>query len=182
MIGPYVNGPSVGQPIEHRAAAFHEAGHAVTAVALGVPFERVSIRRDDPSLGLALLADVGASADWYLGDDREARDQAENRLVAVLAGTEAERWTPREYGPADLRAFAASARVRSMFDALRPALGDEGVRNYQLFVRERAGAVVDRALNRRAIEAVAAALLERHELTAADVIQIITDSKKNVGV
>lgn len=182
MIGPYVNGPSVGQPIEKRAAAFHEAGHAVAAVALGVLFERVSIRLDDPSLGLALLADVGTSADWYLGDDREARDQAENRLVAVLAGTEAERWTPREYGPADFRAFAASERMRSVFHALMPALGAEGVQNYRRFVQERARAVVERALNRRAIEAVAAALLERHELTAADVSQIITDSKKNVGV
>lgn len=170
-----------GSPAASRAAAFHEAGQAVAAVALGVPFQRVSIRRDDPSLGYALLGEVGTSADWYLNHDREARDLIENRIVAAFAGGEAERLVPREYGPADQRAFATSERVRSVFDSLTPGLGAEGVRNYQQFVRERARAVINGALNRRAIDAVAAALSERHRLTAADVVQLVGDCKKNVG-
>lgn len=167
--------------IGNRVAAFHEAGHAVAAVVLDVPFERVSIRSDDPSLGQAVFAGVPLSPDWYLEGDREARDAVENRIVVVLAGPEAERFTRNEYGPAVLGAVADSELVRLALEPLGAELGLEGVRNYQAYIRDRARLLVNGLLNRRAIEAVAAALLERHTLTAADVARVVSDGARRIG-
>jgi hypothetical protein len=75
--------PDPRSPQDLLRAAVHEAGHAVTAVLLGVDeVERVTIERSASSSGHTSL--VGKSRDFAL------RDELESRVVCLLAGRAAE--------------------------------------------------------------------------------------------
>jgi ATP-dependent Zn protease len=75
---------------EREATAFHEAGHAVAAYALGRAFTRVSIRPNGHTSGRCSFRPPG---DWFRPDiriDSSTRNGLEERIIISLAGPEAE--------------------------------------------------------------------------------------------
>lgn len=157
-----------------RAAAFHEAGHAVAAVVLDVPFDGVSILPGAESLGRSIFSGVTLPPDWFHSLSRDECDLIERRIVVVLCGPEAERFSGERTG---YQSIASDWGL--VADLLKPLqLGAEGIGNYHDWLKERARSVIDGAFNRRAIEAVAAALMERHTLPAGDVAQVVRDRRR----
>lgn len=73
---------------KRRSTAYHEAGHAVVALALGIPFSYVTVIRRGDSLGHISLGDLErhqATVGW---SDQEIRARAS---IVFAAGAEAER-------------------------------------------------------------------------------------------
>lgn len=178
MDAPIIGAPIPAPKIGSRAAAFHEAGHAVAAVILEIPFDRVSILADAESLGATIFSGVTPPSDWFHELPRDECDLIERRIVVALCGPEAERLSGER---SDYQALASDWNLVS--DLLKPLpLGAEGLSNYHNWLKERARAVIDGAFDRRAIEHVAVALAERHILTASQVAQVIGDRRKAVGL
>jgi hypothetical protein len=77
-------------PRQLKRTAYHEAGHAVVAVLMGVPFQRVTVRPDAQFAGQVVLDRKEPPArvspwnpDW---DVKAARPYWAGRICAVLAG------------------------------------------------------------------------------------------------
>lgn len=77
-----------------KTTAFHEAGHAVVAAMLGIPFQRVTIRPDAVYAGHVTLAPDDApeqvcpwNPDW---DVKQARRYWKRHICGLLAGALAE--------------------------------------------------------------------------------------------
>src|ERR1700687_5011540 len=69
------------EPLHNEATAYHEAGHAVVALALGRPVERVSVLPDRENLG---LCEFGKSV------FRPSEDWLEREILIALGGIAAE--------------------------------------------------------------------------------------------
>jgi hypothetical protein len=69
------------EPQNEEATAYHEAGHAVVALALGRPVERVSIRPDRLRLG---------RCEFRKGMFRPSEDWLEREILIALGGIAAE--------------------------------------------------------------------------------------------
>jgi hypothetical protein len=69
------------EPTHDAATAYHEAGHAVAALALGRPVQRVTILPDREHLGLCLFGK---------GAFRPTEDWLEREILIALAGLAAE--------------------------------------------------------------------------------------------
>ena len=164
----------LGSKVVSRAAAFHEAGHAVAAVVLDVPFDRVSILADAESLGRSIFSGATLPPDWFHSLSRDECDLVERRIVVALCGPEAERLSGERTG------YQSTASdwglVADLLKSL--ALGEEGIRNYHDWLKDRARSVIDGGFNGRAIAAVAAALMERHTLTAAEVGRVVSGRRR----
>jgi ATP-dependent Zn protease len=78
-----------GQPAADEATAYHEAGHAIMALVLGRPVERVSVRPDRHSLGVCCFGKpvFRPSEDWL-----------EREVLIALAGLAAEALHTGSYG------------------------------------------------------------------------------------
>lgn len=77
--------------------AFHEAGHAVVAHALGRAFTRVSVIAEGDTLGRCSFRRPGP---WFRPDERvdgATRRRLEERIMISLAGPEAEAMVSGEY-------------------------------------------------------------------------------------
>ncbi|HET7486426.1 MAG TPA: AAA family ATPase [Acidimicrobiales bacterium] len=166
---------------DRRLVAYHEAGHALVGRALpgaGAP-HHVSIVARGQALG----------ATWRLDTDERAvhpRSALLDQLAGLLGGRAAERLVfgePASGAADDLRRVAAMARQMvcdfAMSDTLGPVAynGATGGEAVDAAVRElideafrRASAVL--AASRPALDAVAAALLDRESLTAAELDRI----------
>jgi ATP-dependent Zn protease len=68
-------------PSLEQATAYHEAGHAVAAMALGRPIQRVSVRADHDYLGLCKI---------QKGVFRPSEDWLEREILIALGGIVAE--------------------------------------------------------------------------------------------
>jgi len=93
---------------EHQVAtAYHEAGHAVIAMALGRAVQRVTIEPNHLRLGLCELKK---------GSVRRSQDAAETELLYLLGGMAAEARHTGEYGregaAQDLRSVRALLKFR----------------------------------------------------------------------
>jgi hypothetical protein len=78
----------VTQPTSEEATAYHEAGHAVAALALGRPVDRVSIRPDRDKLGVCAFRKPVF---------RPSEDWVEREMLISLAGIAAEARRTGEY-------------------------------------------------------------------------------------
>jgi ATP-dependent Zn protease len=78
----------MSDPTKELAVAFHEAGHAVAALALGRPVQRVSILPNQLRLGQCELKK---------GSSRAAQDALETEVIILLAGMAAEARHTGEY-------------------------------------------------------------------------------------
>ena len=134
------------------ATAYHEAGHAVAALALDRPVIKVSIRPDRDRLGICAFGKpvVRPSEDWL-----------EREMLIALAGMAAEaRYTgihDRESATRDLR------YVHRL--ALQRAGNERQAERLQRRLLAKVENLLDRAANRTAIERLAEELLRAGEIS-----------------
>jgi len=159
---------------DRRTRAFHEAGHIVAARLLGVEIAEVAVR-------------FGPNPGFHV-QTRSAGDQARGGLeadiqVALAGGIAQQIHRPqsyREFQVADDRQNAANAAARH---CLEPGNGEDG-KNFRaegdlpqegidLVNRLHRPTVKLIRENWLKVERVAAALLEREEITQADIDEII---------
>jgi hypothetical protein len=148
------------QAAELVATAYHEAGHAVAAHALGRAFTRVSIEPIGDTLGRCSFRPPG---EWFRPDERldgATRRRLEERIMISLAGPEAE---ARFTGVHDEE--AAEEDVERAFAHACFMTGDEAEAwAYLDWLRHRTLNLMRRAGLDDAVEALATELLERTEV------------------
>ena len=161
--------------INRTLLAYHEAGHAVTAVALGIALEGVSIISDEESEGRA--SSSAAYADWLANLEFDDSLEPEERTatyraaaVSIYAGALSEELlTGKSVAFGDAK---YEGDTNSLSDILLRLCDDPTCLerlDSELMTETRA------LLTRHwsAVEGVAAALLEREELTGEEVKRIV---------
>jgi hypothetical protein len=154
--------------------AYHEAGHAVAAVALNVAIGKkgVSILSDQDSVG-RLYTHKHVSGDPQSLLTGRMRLRLEETTIVSLAGEIAQ----RKYRPSSVyRHHAGSDRDRN-FDRLSCMVGNpRELVAYWRWLLIRAENLVNSPPRWAQIEAVAKALVERKTLSASEVRQICVDA------
>ena len=175
-------------PNDVRYVATHEAGHAVSAVVLGLPLKSVDLeRRRLPggvySLGYTDLGTTTAVRD-LVGMTEEALMPM---VIQIMAGQMAESVVNplcltcdghrRDLEDARQRVAIALCKHTTRWDGRCEITGEEMQRNMPRLqgLFDRAGSETARLVkdNRQAIERVAELLLERKKLTGAEVAAIV---------
>ena len=151
---------------EHRATAYHEAGHAVAAFLLDRPFRRVSIIQDEEGHGHVLYRKFHKRFDPEYGSNpQKARFQIERAIITLMAGGEAERvHTGRRN---NLGSSSDDETARDLATYIVPDWGDELVA-YLKWLRIRTRNLLKSPRNWRAVEELAEALMEKGEMSAAE--------------
>ena len=151
-----------------RAAAFHEAGHAVAAYHLHVRLRRIAVGADDgDALGwLDLWLPHVTTND--AGNIRQAQ-AVERDIIVLLAGAQAER--------VGLGRSSCPAGGVDFYEAMRRAgaicLSGQEISACLRWLQLRTHALVQRPTWRRQIDALAARLRERRQLGARETRAII---------
>jgi ATP-dependent Zn protease len=140
------------QTAEDRATAFHEAGHAVAALALDRPVVKVSIRPDRDRLGICAFgkAVFRPSEDWL-----------EREVLIALAGMASEAMSTGTYD----RAAAARDLRYAHGLALQRAGNERQAERLERRLLAKAENLLERAVNRLAVERIAAELLRAGEIS-----------------
>jgi uncharacterized protein YjbI with pentapeptide repeats len=164
-----------------KALAYHEAGHAIAAHVLGIRFTAVTIVPSERYQGCLKIEPSGWK-NWVRpgGCDGLTREQAERQILIYLAGSAAERLVNPEKGGGswvdDLEASflvheilgeSVAWRSRSVQRAWKQAIA-----SYLDYMRCLAEELIHS--HRRAVRALAKALLTDQEIDAARVGEIIT--------
>jgi hypothetical protein len=191
--------PAEWLPARRRETAWHESGHALAAVLLGLPVEHVSIVRTSETLGHARFVhaspdDHGRSGICTLDQPSTLRDWAERAIIYSLAGPIAGLFSgPMEPGRSDdfdereaLAIARRSDRIRELTAALEADPGqsdDENAPNLSGFLTGSAAmqhvawlTAETRALLERhaaALVALAGALYEAVEMTGPEIEAVI---------
>lgn len=182
--------PSAGKNKVLRRA-YHEAGHAVAAYLLAIPFTSVDIVPTKDTFGQIVLVPV----DWEAMTPADTAHLEARRVVMTLAGGAAEKQTPNDKishkkhaqrMTGDLfHASVESAEVLSLggFTPWTHVTGREGaayqkaVKAYQRLAEVRAAVLVKR--ERRAIRALARELVKRQILSAEEAAAIIEANRSS---
>jgi ATP-dependent Zn protease len=130
-----------------QATAYHEAGHAVMALALGRPVHRVSVEADREGLGLC---------EFRKGVVRPSEDWLEREILIALGGLAAEARLTGDY------AWDAADRDRQYVHDL--AVQRAGERQADRLIRRllaKAEHLLAKDGHWRAVELIAAELLQR---------------------
>jgi ATP-dependent Zn protease len=141
-------GPADNDP----ATAYHEAGHAVAALALDRPVVKVSVRPDRDRLGICAFGKpvFRPSEDWL-----------EREVLIALAGMAAE---ARHTGTYHREAAGRDLRyARSL--ALQRAGNERQAERLERRLLAKAEHLLDRGANWRAVERIAAELLRAGEIS-----------------
>ncbi len=157
---------------EVRATAYHEAGHAVISIALGLTIDNVSIIPGDDYNGICRKPSVMG---YYTSNNRERLAIARALIVSLYAGMHAQRLVdpnPADYhGESDEdRAFELS-REYGVLPRVYAHIGDDRHQQYLARLSREAGRLVKR--HQRAIEKLAVELLRRKELGREEAEQIV---------
>lgn len=152
------------------ATAYHEAGHAVAAVHLGVGIGRlgVSIVPSDGAAGTCHTNKTfSGSPDAHTTD--RMRLGAEKRAIILFAGPAAQ----RKYRSSSVRNYHGHSDRHGAVDLMNCFVGsNRELEAYINWLRIRAEQLVAIPFAWKTIEAVAAALFERKHLTAQEVKNI----------
>jgi ATP-dependent Zn protease len=133
--------------IEKLATAYHEAGHAVVALAVGRNIEKLSVVRNSLRLGVVQLGKgrTGRKQDYY-----------ENESVILLGGLVSEQkftgvynWSGAQQDLSSLRRLSL-ARVSS----------DKEAERLERKLLEKTGYLLDQEANWRSVEKIVSALME----------------------
>jgi len=138
-------------PSRDEATAYHEAGHAVVALALGRPVHRVSVRPRRDRLG---------QCEFRKGVFRPSDDWLEQEILISLAGLAAE---ARHTGH-----YARDGADRDLRYVRRLALQRATERQLERFERRMLAKVENLLADEghwRAVEAIAAELLKHEEIS-----------------
>jgi hypothetical protein len=165
-----------GADMSERATAYHEAGHAVVAQALGRAVKSVTIVGDDEVTGRCIHPPVG---DWFRPNikvDGRARRLTDTTIMSSWAGTLAQEREGSSTAE-ELEAEAANDRDGLVDLALRFTGGNVyETDSYIEWLRRRTVGLLDRFDIWPAIEAVAEALLVERTLSGRRVRQVVSES------
>lgn len=152
---------------EEIVTAYHEAGHAVMALALGRPVHAVSIEPDRVRLG---------HCEIRKGTFRPNPDALETAILILLGGPAAETLHQGDYcevgARQDLREVQELAEMR--------AAGPKQVEKLQRRLMNKADAILSRAENWRAVERIARELLERRVISGRSAHHLFDLETRNV--
>jgi ATP-dependent Zn protease len=163
---------TVKRPSALECTAYHEAGHAVVDLALGLTVQKVSIVPDDASNGFCR----GPSVQLYEASGRkERRTVARAAIISCYAGLEAQRLVdpnPAEHhGDGDEDEAFELSRRWGVLPGRCDFIGDDRHQAYLDRLRTEARRLVKR--QRAAVARLAAELLARRELEGAEVERIV---------
>jgi hypothetical protein len=146
------------RPSQLKRTAYHEAGHAVVSFALRRAVRRVSIVPGEEFLGRCTLAQAG-DPDGL--PERQERARAEREILVLLAGGLAEAKLAGRHNHA-----GASQDIDAAFSwATRVSGSMEEAEAYLAWLRVRARHLLDVPEHWSAVEALAAELLQRREVS-----------------
>jgi len=158
------------------SVAYHEAGHAVAAVRLGMRVTVASIETKGMPPGWGLRGGVIASFDH---EGAQNREEAEKAATAGLAGEQAEQLWCKEKPwrrPKSTRHFSLSGDHAFVAETLRPFIKDSvDMQRTIKRLKEIARALLSKYWS--SVEALAAKLAERKALTGAEVKLLIAQNR-----
>jgi uncharacterized protein YjbI with pentapeptide repeats len=164
-----------------KALAYHEAGHAVAAHVLGIRFTAVSIVPSERYQGCLKIEPSGWKT-WVRpgGCDGLTREQAERQILVYLAGSAAERLVnPEKAGGSRIDDLEASSLVREIIgravayhNRSIDRAWKQAAAAYLDYMRLLAEELIH--FHRRAVRALAQALLADQEIDAIRVGEIIS--------
>ncbi|MFQ3650023.1 MAG: cell division protein FtsH [Gemmataceae bacterium] len=134
------------------ATAYHEAGHAVAALALGRPVIKVSIQPDRDRMGICFFGKAVF---------RPSHDWLERELLIALAGMAAE---ARHTGHYDRQAASRDLRYAHEL-ALQRAGNDRQAERLQRRLLSKVEHLLEQESHWAAVVNIAAALLEQGEIS-----------------
>jgi ATP-dependent Zn protease len=159
-------------PVRPLLLAYHEAGHAVVGIALGLAVKHVEIGREGTSLGRCLAP---TPLGYHAASRREQRSIARDEILATYAGLAAERLidpdAPDYHGADDDEYAFDLSRQFEVMPRRCSYVGDDAHDAYLARLRREAGRLVLR--HRSAIAALAETLLQRKRLEGPEVEAIV---------
>jgi hypothetical protein len=167
------NGTLRTRPSELECIAYHEAGHAVVAVALGRAVNRVSIIPDEERDTLGHCAN--RKMPFFHPDydyDRKTRALAEREILIYIAGGIAEARVRGRHNHVGARADIGMA----MDMAARMSGDTEEASAYLAWLHARAKNLVAVPWHWRAVEKVAAVLLARQRISGQAVRRLFQEA------
>lgn len=157
---------------ELRATAYHEAGHAVITVALGLTINKVSIV---PGEGYSGVCREPGVLGYESSSRRDRRSIARAAIVGSYAGMHAQRLVdpgaPDFHGEGDEADAFELSRMFEVFPRKIGWVGDEQHLAFLDRLRVEARRLVRK--HRHAIDKLAELLLQRQELERAEAVQLI---------
>jgi ATP-dependent Zn protease len=134
------------------ATAFHEAGHAVAALALDRPVRKVSIEPDRDRMGICFFGKAVF---------RPSQDWLEREVLIALAGMAAE---ARHTGAYDRAAASRDLRYAREL-ALQRAGNERQAERLERRLLSKVEHLLEQEMNWQAVTRIAAALLEQGEIS-----------------
>jgi hypothetical protein len=152
-----------------RRTAYHEAGHTIASLELGVPIKHVTIVPDASTWGHLLHLPPRITNRQLYSLPPFVRDRLERRIVVSLAGREGERLVTGRY---DHR--GAAGDYQFALNLVTQLVGSsEEATAYFRWLEVRARQLIRAEHRRPQIDALAAALLEHHEIDSRAAIAIM---------
>lgn len=159
---PQSNPPSP-LPDHVPATAYHEAGHAVIALMLGRPVQRVSIRAKEQTLG---------RCEFQKGRVRPSDDWLEREILIALAGLAAEARYTGQY------AWAGAARdLQNVQQLARQRSGERQAERLQKRMLSKVEHLLSQAATWRAVELIAEELLRSETISGRAAVHLLEQGK-----